>query len=231
MAGHDEYGRRVLQEATKGGAVHYGSPVEINYGAGQPARIDATVGDIAVEVESRVSKQVRGAVLDLICHAHPKKLLVLLPVHMSNPEVTAAQCGNIMKRFCPDGPVRVVVLKGTGDSHQLAEDTAIVAAALTDLGTSVSDKPSARPSLASAAPPTQIATPPRASGRRGQIADFLRRNRGDAYCDDCLANTLHLAQRQQAQQITSSLGLSVGFRRQQRECSSCRRPKLSIWGV
>jgi hypothetical protein len=104
MGAHDEYGKRVLQQATEGIAVHYGKPVEIDYGAGQPARIDATVGDIAVEIESRVSKQVRGALLDLICHSHPKKLLVLLPVHMSNPEITAEQCRNIMNRFCRKTP-------------------------------------------------------------------------------------------------------------------------------
>jgi hypothetical protein len=127
---------RELQEASKGIAVHYGMPVEINYGAGQPAQIDAIVGDIAVEIESRVSKQVRGAVLDLICHSQPKKLLVLLPVHMSNPTVTAEQCRNIMKRFCPQESFRVIVLKGSGDSHQLVEDSATVTTALLDLAAS-----------------------------------------------------------------------------------------------
>jgi len=131
---HDEYGKQVLREATKGAVVEFGTPVEINYGTGQPACIDAIVGDIAVEIESRVSKQVRGAVLDLICHPHLKKLLVLLPVHMNNPEVTAEQCRNIMKRFCPDGTFRVIILKGSGNDPQLAEDTVIVAAALADLG-------------------------------------------------------------------------------------------------
>ncbi len=140
MGAHDEYGKRVLREATKGTAVHYGTPVEINYGTGHPARIDAIVGDIAVEVESRVSKQVRGAVLDLICHASPKKLLVLLPVHMSDPDVTAEQCRNIMKRFCPVNSFRVVVLKGSGDRHQLTEDSGIVAAALVDLEANVDGK-------------------------------------------------------------------------------------------
>jgi hypothetical protein len=137
MARHDEYGKRVLQQATGGMAVHYGTPVEINYGTGQPARIDGAVGDVAIEIESRLSKQVRGAVLDLICHSHPKKLLVLLPVHMSNPAVTAEQCRNIMKRFCPENAFRVIVLKGTGDSHNLVEDSAAVAAALVELGAPV----------------------------------------------------------------------------------------------
>ncbi|HEV2334560.1 MAG TPA: hypothetical protein VGS13_03605 [Stellaceae bacterium] len=132
LVGHDEYGKRVLRAATNRVALD-GPTVEINYGAGQPARIDATVGDIAVEIESRVSKQVRGAVLDLICHPHPKKLLVLLPVHMSNPLVTAEQCRNILKRFCPDDSYRVVILKGSGDNPQLALDTPIVTAALAEL--------------------------------------------------------------------------------------------------
>jgi hypothetical protein len=133
LAGHDEYGKRVLRAAT-GLAALYGPTVEIDYGAGQPARIDATVGDIAVEIESRVSKQVRGAVLDLICHPHPKKLLVLLPVHMTNPGVTAEQCRNILNRFCSNDCYRVLVLKGSGSNPQLIDDTAAVAAALADLG-------------------------------------------------------------------------------------------------
>jgi hypothetical protein len=229
MARHDEYGKHVIREATKGLAALYGPPVEINYGAGRPARIDATFGDIAIEVESRVSKQVRGAVLDLICHAHPKKLLVLLPVHMPNPEMTAEQCRNIMKRVCQKNSFRVVVLKGSGDSDRLAEDSTILAAALVDLGSTFIHKPSAPPAMASAARPvpttaarvrdTRVEPPmlsriaaPRASGRRGEIADFLKEHRAQAYCDDCLANTLHLAQRQQAQQITSSLQSSVSAR-------------------
>lgn len=135
MAEHDEYGKRVLIEATGGAAKLFGSSVEINYGAGGPARIDGTVGgSIAVEIESRVSKQVRGAVLDLICHPHPKKLLALLPVHMGNPAVTAAQCRTILKRFCPLESFRVVVLSGSGEHPRLDEDVAIVAQALNELG-------------------------------------------------------------------------------------------------
>jgi len=73
-------------------------------------------------------------VLDLICHPYPKKLLVLLPVHIRNPGVTAEQCRNILKRYCPDDSYWVLVLKGSGNDPQLAEDTAILAAALADLG-------------------------------------------------------------------------------------------------
>jgi hypothetical protein len=135
MAGHDEYGKRVIQQATSGLCVHYGASVEVDYGTPQPARIDATVGDeVAVEVESRTSKQVRGAVLDLICHKYPKKLLLLLPVHMANPDLTAKQCRNILKRFCSEDSFRVIVLKGSGGNHQLIDDAETVAMALHDLG-------------------------------------------------------------------------------------------------
>jgi hypothetical protein len=132
QTGHDEYGKRVLRAAAPGAAI-YGPTVEIDYGVGQPARIDATVADIAIEIESRVSKQVRGAVLDLICHPLPKKLLVLLPVHMTNPEITAQQCRNTLNRFCSAGSFRVLVLKGSGSNPMLAKDTTTVAAALAEL--------------------------------------------------------------------------------------------------
>jgi hypothetical protein len=135
MAGHDDYGKRVLYVATDGAAEQYGAAVEVDYGVGQPARIDgALTGLIAIEVESRVSKQVRGAVLDLIFHRYPKKLLALLPVHMSNPEVTAAQCRYILGRYCRAEDFRVVVLGGRGDQPRLAEDAAAIAQALTELG-------------------------------------------------------------------------------------------------
>jgi hypothetical protein len=135
LVGHDEYGKRVLHEATKGQVALSGASVEIQYGAGQPARIDAAVGgEIAVEIESRVSKQVRGALLDLICHPYPKKLLVLLPVQMNKPQITAEQCRNILSWFCQADSFRVLFLKGSGRNPQLPEDVAAVAAALADLG-------------------------------------------------------------------------------------------------
>jgi hypothetical protein len=135
VAGNTEYAKTVLHETTEGRAVLYGPSVEINYGAGAPARIDATVGDIAVDIEAGVSRQVRGAVLDLICHPYPKKLLVLLPDHHISRGVTGEQCRNILKRFCPDGSFRVLVLKGSASGPQLVEDTAIMAAVLADLRT------------------------------------------------------------------------------------------------
>lgn len=99
MGAHDEYGKQVMRAAVGAGYQDWGISVQVDYAVGQPARIDGTVGtNIAVEIESRVSKQIRGAVLDLICHRYPKKLLVLLPVHMSDVEIAASQCRHIMSR-------------------------------------------------------------------------------------------------------------------------------------
>jgi len=134
MPGHDAYGKRVLAAATGGRAAQFGPAVEVHYGVGLPARIDGCVGGmIAVELESRVSKQVRGAVLDLICHDCPKKLLALLPVHM-NPVVTADQCRKILARFCQADCFRVVILTGSGENPRVEEDAAILGAALKELG-------------------------------------------------------------------------------------------------
>lgn len=134
MGSHDDYGKKLLMQAAGEDFEQYGSSIEIDYGAGQPARIDGTVGtSIAIEIESRTAKQVRGAVLDLICHPYPKKLLILVPKHMQNPAATADQCVNIMRRFCSKDNFRVVVLKGTGDDHQFRSDTAIVKKAIKEL--------------------------------------------------------------------------------------------------
>jgi hypothetical protein len=133
---HEAYGKWILQQAIGRECVTVGRSVTVDYGAGRGAEIDATVGScIAVEIESRVSKQVRGAVIDLICHRYPKKLLILLPVHMSNPTTTAIQCRTILGRFLDALDYQVVILKGSGhDPQREAEDVSTVRQALADLG-------------------------------------------------------------------------------------------------
>jgi hypothetical protein len=133
LDGHDEYGKKILYEATEGRAIFNGPSVEIDYGSGQIAQITATVGDIAIAIERATSKQVRGTLLDLIWHSYSKKLLLLLHDHMTSSGPTALQCRNILKRFCADGSFRVLVLKGSGSGLQVAEDTAMTAAALAEL--------------------------------------------------------------------------------------------------
>lgn len=134
MGQHDDYGKKVLREASRNAFTDWGSSVEIDYGTGRPARIDGTIGaKIAVEVESRVFKQIRGVLLDLIFHRYPKKLLIILPVHMSDPEVTKVQCENILSRFLKASDFQVVLLRDSGDFLSLESDKQLVRTALRDL--------------------------------------------------------------------------------------------------
>ena len=74
MGVHDEYGKQILRRATDGAVELIGPGVEVDYGTTSPARIDGVFGGrIAIEVEARTGKQVRGAVLDLVCHPYPKE--------------------------------------------------------------------------------------------------------------------------------------------------------------
>ena len=95
---HEDYGKRVLARATNREVQFTGPSVHVDYGTKHPARIDATVGDIAVEMESRTAKQIRGAVVDLLLHPYRKKLLMIVPVHMQDQHVAAEQCRSIFQR-------------------------------------------------------------------------------------------------------------------------------------
>src|SRR5262245_14661462 len=100
MRRHDAYGKRILKAAAGEAFCGGGPMLLVNYGAGPSGRIDCVIGGrIAVEIESREPKQVRSAVLDLVWHTCPKKLLVVLPVHLNNPSGTAAQCRRIFAKF------------------------------------------------------------------------------------------------------------------------------------
>ena len=131
MGSHDDYGKAILRQLG-GNIVTDGPGVAINLGAGQPARIDGAIpGVLAIEVESRTSKQVRGAVLDLVLHNAPKKLLLLIPMYMAGP--CRDQCENILGRFVSKENFRVIILKGTGENPSLDKDVSIVREALREL--------------------------------------------------------------------------------------------------
>lgn len=131
---HDEYGKSILLKAGNSFVKIYGPTLEVDYKHGRTARIDGTYkGIIAIEIESRVPKQIRGALIDLICHDYPKKLLVILPVHQPNPETTANQCKYILEHFLPKDSFLVVVLKGYGNNPQFEHDVRVVKDALHQL--------------------------------------------------------------------------------------------------
>ena len=134
---HEDYGKRVLTRATNREVQFTGPSVHVDYGTKHPARIDATVGDIAVEMESRTAKQIRGAVVDLLLHPYRKKLLMIVPVHMQDQHVAAEQCRSIFQRLkAPRDGFEVVVLEGTGKDPKLDGDARRVGEALKKLAQS-----------------------------------------------------------------------------------------------
>lgn len=135
MGKHDKYGKRILEEGAGSAYTTCARSVRVDYGKGGYASVDGTVGSqIAVEIESRVSKQVRGALLDLVFHPYPKKLLILLPVHMNDPERTVAQCEHILARLLDGSDFRVALLHGHGSDYKNEIDIRIVRRAIDQLG-------------------------------------------------------------------------------------------------
>jgi hypothetical protein len=179
VGSHDEYGKKVLLLATKGAAELNGPSVEVDLGAGFPARIDGTVGgNIAVEVESRTPKQVRGAILDLMCHPYPKKLLLILPVHMAKPDVTPKQSDKILARFLSIESYHVLLLTGSGDDPRENQDARLVSAALAKLGHHSIERPT-RPDEPSGLKENSqgkkgAAQPRRPGGKYAPLENYLR---------------------------------------------------------
>lgn len=60
------------------------------------------------------------------------------------------------------------------------------------------------------------------------VTNFILANHPNAYCDDCIQDELQLSQRQQVQQITSPLGLTHDYIREERACFSCGNQKIVI---
>lgn len=127
----DDTGKKLLRAAAGPLFTSDGPSVTFSFGPGAgTARIDGTVaGRVAVEIESRVPKQIRGALLDLILHPYPCKLLVLLPVYTGNIDTAVRQATVILRRFVEPACFRVVVVQ-----HSVDESLAAVRVALAELG-------------------------------------------------------------------------------------------------
>jgi hypothetical protein len=61
-----------------------------------------------------------------------------------------------------------------------------------------------------------------------RVANVLLGNRGNTYCDSCLAKSLAFDGRHEVQQVTSALADSSLFQRRFGTCSMCRRDRLVI---
>jgi hypothetical protein len=133
MGQHDEYGKLDLSQAA---GCSCDGPCTITSYGDSSAHIDGTVGStIAVEIESRTGKQVRGALLDLVLHAYPKKLIILLPMYIGKHQVK--ECEFILNRFVAPNDFRVVLLEGSGHNPNVDMDVLKVRAALLALGREV----------------------------------------------------------------------------------------------
>jgi len=132
MGMHDQYGKKLMKQIN--GFRDSGDTTIIGIGGKSYARIDGTIrNQVAVEIESRVFKQIRGAILDLLLHECPKKLLILLPVHMSNPFETSEKCRLIMSKFLDVKDFQVLLLEGTGLNPQEVKDLELIRNSLNNL--------------------------------------------------------------------------------------------------
>lgn len=113
----------------------YGDRLWVDYGFPPRAHLDGMVGaSIAVEVESREPKQVRGAILDLISHPAPRKLLVLIPAY-NNAAMMRLQAEAVLSRWLGKRELfRVVALSGKADRRKVAAHAERVRRALFELG-------------------------------------------------------------------------------------------------
>lgn len=136
MGQHADYGQMLLAAIANDHFTNDRQFTRVEYLGGTSAFIDGVIKpDCAVEIESRVDKQVRGALVDLLSHSYPKKLLILIPAHMNNPKKTKEQCEGILSKFKrATDQAMVVLLKGTGDNREPKEDEELVRVALSKLG-------------------------------------------------------------------------------------------------
>jgi hypothetical protein len=132
MSHWDKIGKDLLRSVVGDLFTETGSSVEISLGPeGGVAKIGGTIGGtVAVEIESRTPKQIRGAVLDLILHPFPKKLLFVLPVHVGNRTAIGAQARYLLGQFLKPEAFRVVV----APYPDLDEAVPLLRAALRELG-------------------------------------------------------------------------------------------------
>jgi trehalose-6-phosphatase len=57
---------------------------------------------------------------------------------------------------------------------------------------------------------------------QSDIAKFLKRNPGAAYCDDCIRVTLHFSRSQASEQLMRRTASASGLLRQSGDCSICQ---------
>jgi len=136
MGQHAAYGRSLLVDLVGKHFTDDWRATMVEYCGGTSAHIDGVIGeDCAIEIEARVDKQVRGALVDLLLHGCSRKLLILIPAWMNQPAKSKEQCEGILHTLKrPSDEVHVVLLQGTGDNPMPKKDKPLLKAALLELG-------------------------------------------------------------------------------------------------
>jgi len=139
---HDNYGKELLKKVAGCQFKSKGKSVKVCYSGYVSASIDGVINNCcAIEIESRVDKQVRGALLDLLEHPLSKKLLILIPAHMRDPQATAKHCEYILGKYTKNLEkkgqkitTKVILLDGTGKNRKESTDKEKIKKALMELG-------------------------------------------------------------------------------------------------
>lgn len=144
MGKHDDYGKELLTHLLGARWDSY-TPKRSLFEGGVRADLDGVIWsrdgaevECAVEIEARVYKQIRGAIVDLALHNAPKKLLVVLPAQpqLGTREQIERHCQYIWEEIADArrGRFLVICLKGTGDNPAYQRDRETLADALGAMG-------------------------------------------------------------------------------------------------
>ena len=132
---HDNYVKDMLEKIAGDQFITKRLDTKVDYEGQISAYIDGVITNCcAIEIESRTNKQIRGALIDLLNHKLPKKLLILVPANIYKPPASVPHCEFILEKYKNSKliKIKVILLKGTGNNPN-KEDIDIIKKGLKDL--------------------------------------------------------------------------------------------------
>jgi hypothetical protein len=139
----DDYGKRLLASILGKRWVTRGNGRSVEM-AGVRAALDGIIlsedsarVECAVEIEAKIYKQIRGAILDLAWHSAPRKMLVMIPAQpqLGTEEKARAHLMYVWQKLTTRAnvPFELVVLSGTGTTPMDDDDRLLLTDALKKL--------------------------------------------------------------------------------------------------
>ena len=140
MGKHDDYGKELLGRLLGERWDPHTQLRSIDEG-GVRADLDGVIWsktrgkiECAVEIEAKVYKQIRGAIVDLALHGAPKKLLIVIRAQpqLGSDEQIKRHCQHIWEEIACErhGEFLVLCLTGTGAFPMYEEDMNLIASSL-----------------------------------------------------------------------------------------------------